>query len=137
MLASRDSAIGGLEELAGKRVAVLEGATQAKDLEQIAPQAVRVRFGAMDEAVGALKSKQVDVVCTDDVVALSLARKNPDLKLVGRSFNPHPYAIAVRKGDLEFVKWINKQLAAMKQDGTYESLRQKHLGEMESATPKP
>jgi len=137
ILVSRDSPINGLQGIADKRVAVLEGAIQENDLEQIAPRAVRVRFGTLGEAVDALKSKQVDAVCTDDGVVLYLAGKNQDMKAVGTPFNPHPYAIAVRKGDLELVKWINKQLAKMKADGTYEKLRQKYLGETEPMLPKP
>lgn len=137
ILVAGDSPVKSLQDLAGKRVAILEGATQEKDLEQIAPQAVRIRFGAMGEAVEALKGKRVDAVCSDDVVVLSLARKYPSLKAVLSPFNPHPYAIAVRKGDLEFVMWINGQLAKMKADGTEEKLRQRYLGEAGSAIPNP
>ncbi|MHC1741534.1 MAG: substrate-binding periplasmic protein [Syntrophobacteraceae bacterium] len=137
ILVPGDSPAQSLHDLAGKRVAVLEGAIQEKDLEQIAPQAIRVPFGAMGEAVEALKNKRVDAVCSDDVVVLSLARKNPSLKAAGAPFNPHPYAIAVRKGDLKFVAWINKQLAKMKTDGTEEKLRQRYLGETGSTVQKP
>jgi ABC-type amino acid transport substrate-binding protein len=51
------------------------------------------------------------------------------LKAVGAAFNPHPPAIAVPKGDVEFVKWINKQLAKMKEDGTYEMFRRRYFGD--------
>lgn len=137
ILVPQDSSISGLQDLPGKRVAVLEGAIQEKDLEQFAPQAVKVRFGTLDEAVESLKSKQVDAVCSDDAVVLAVAAKSQGLKAVGTPFNPYPYAIGVRKGDLEFVQWINRQLARMKSDGTYEKLRQKVLGDTGSTSAKP
>jgi len=56
-------------------------------------------------------------------------KKNQGLKAVGAAFNPHPPAIAVPKGDVEFVKWINKQLAKMKEDGTYEMFRRRYFGD--------
>jgi ABC-type amino acid transport substrate-binding protein len=137
ILVPRDSAIKGLQDLPGKRVAVLEGAIQEKALEQTAPQAVKVRFGTLDEAVASLESKQVDAVCTDDAVVLAVVGRSRGLKAVGTPFDPHPYAIALRKGDLEFVQWVNRQLAKMKSDGTYETLRQKVLVDTGSTSAKP
>ena len=137
LLVPRDSSINGLQDLPGKRVGVLEGAIQEKDLEHNAPQAIRAPFRTLSEAVESLKSNQVDAVCSDDAVILYLAVKSQSLRAAGAPFNPHPYAIAVRKGDTEFVQWINRQLAKMKADGTYDKLRQKVLSDMEPAPAKP
>jgi xanthine dehydrogenase molybdenum-binding subunit len=41
-----------------------------------------------------------------------------DLKAVGKPILPRPYAIAVRKGDDQTLRWINDKLSAMKKDGT-------------------
>lgn len=137
LLVSAESTIKGLQDLVGKKVAVLQGAIQEKDLAHIAPQAVLVGFGSLRDAVEALKSRHVDAVCTDDAVIFYLAQKDQTLRAVGSPFNPHPYAIAVRKGDLEFVKWINKQLNKMREDGTYDKLQQKYLEGKGSVLPKP
>jgi ABC-type amino acid transport substrate-binding protein len=110
ILVLQESAISDIKDLARKRIAVLEGSVQQKDMEQIVPQAIRIRFATLGEALEALKKKSVDVVCTDDVAALFLAQRDKTLKAVGTSFNPHPYAIAVRRGDTDFLKWINREL---------------------------
>ena len=73
----------------------------------------------------------------DDIVILSLAKENPDLKVVGTPFMPRPYGIAVRKGDLEFIKWVNDQLARMKKDGTSERLWKKYFADVEGNLVKP
>ena len=136
-LVLKESPVKGLEDLAGKSVAVIEGAVQEKDLQQVAPKAKQVKFAKIPEAVRALKEKRVDALCQDDVVILTLAKENPELRAVGKPFIPRPYAVAVRKGDLEFVTWVNKQLARMKQDGTYDRLWQKYFAEFGANLIKP
>lgn len=137
LLVPKASTIGGLEDLGGKQVAVIEGAIQDKDLEQVAPKATRIKFGRVSEAIEALKGGRVDAFAQDDVLILTLATKNPDLKAVGKAFIPRPYAIAVRKGELELIRWVNDQLAKMKRDGTYDRLWKKHFGDVEARLIKP
>ncbi len=137
LLAPRASPINGVENLAGKTVAVIQGAIQDKDIEQLAPKADRVKYGKVSEAVLAVKGGRADAFAQDDILILTLAKENPDMKAVGKPFVPRPYGIAVRKGDLEFIKWVNDQLAKMKRDGTYDKLWKKYFGEVEANLFKP
>jgi len=137
LLASKASPIKGVENLAGKTVAVIQGAIQDKDIEQLAPKADRVKYGKVSEAVLAVKGGRADAFAQDDILILTLAKENPDMKAVGKPFIPRPYGIAVRKGDLEFLKWVNDQLAKMKRDGTYDKLWKKYFGEVEANLVKP
>jgi putative glutamine transport system substrate-binding protein len=137
LLIRKDSPIKGLEDLAGKSVAIIEGAIQEKDLATVAPAARRVLFGKVPEAVQALKEKRVDVFCQDDVLVLTLAKENPDLQTAGKPFLPRPYAIAARKGELRLIRWVNEQLTRMKGDGTYNRLWQKYFGELGGLLLKP
>jgi len=137
LLASKASPIKGVENLAGKTVAVIQGAIQDKDIEQLAPKADRVKYGKVSEAVLAVKGGRADAFAQDDILILTLAKENPDMKAVGKPFIPRPYGIAVRKGDLEFIKWVNDQLAKMKRDGTYDKLWKKYFGEVEANLVKP
>lgn len=137
LLVPKASKLRGVADLNGKTVAVVQGAIQDKDVEQLAPKANRVKFGKVSEAVLAVKGGRADAYVHDDVVILTLARENPDLRAVGKPFIPRPYGIAVRKGELEFVKWVNEQLAAMKKDGTYDRMWKKYFGEVEANLVKP
>jgi ABC-type amino acid transport substrate-binding protein len=137
LLVPKASPIKGVEDLAGKTVAVIQGAIQDKDIEQLAPKASRVKYGKVSEAVLAVKGGRADAFSQDDIVILTLAKDNPDLKAVGKPFIPRPYGIAVRKGDPEFIKWVNGQLAKVKQDGTYDRLWKKYFGEVEANLVKP
>lgn len=137
LLVPKSSPIKGVEDLAGKTVAVIQGAIQDKDIEQLAPKATRVKFGKVSEAVLAVKGGRADAFSQDDILIVTLAKENPDLKPVGKPFTPRPYGIAVRKGDVEFIKWVDGQLGKLKKDGTYDKLWKKYFAEVEANLFKP
>ena len=137
LLVPAGSAVRGIEDLAGRAVAVLEGSVQEKDLEQVAPGAKRVAVKNMDEAVAALRGRKVDALCQDDMLVLALAKENRDLSVTGKPILPRPYAIAVRKGDVETLRWVNDKLSAMKKDGTYDRLKEKYFGVSAGKERKP
>ena len=137
LLVPAGSPIRGIEDLAGKTVAVLEGSVQGKDLEQVAPGAKQVVFKNMDEAVAALRGKKVEALCQDDMVILALEKGHRDLKATGKPILPRPYAIAVRKGDDQTLRWVNEKLSAMKKDGSYDRLREKYFGVTSGKEGKP
>jgi len=128
LLVPAGSPLRGIEDLAGKTVAVIEGSVQEKDLALVAPGAKRIAFRNTGEAVQALKAKKADALCQDDVLVLALAKENRGLSAAGKPILPRPYAIAVRKGDLATLRWINEKLSAMKKDGSYDRLREKYFG---------
>ncbi len=137
LLTLKDSPVQGVQDLAGMSVGVVEGAVQQKDLLLIAPQARLVPFNSFIEALQALQSKRVDALCQDDIAVLTQARRNADVKTVGKSFLPRPYAMAVRKGDHKLLGWLNAQLEKMKTDGTIQRLRRKHFGDMDADLLNP
>jgi ABC-type amino acid transport substrate-binding protein len=137
LLVPKDSPIKGLEDLAGKSVGIIEGSIQEKDLATVTPAARRVRFRHVPDVVQALKQKRVDAFCQDDVLVLTLARENPDLRTAGKPFLPRPYAIAARKGDVQLIRWLNEQLARMKIDWTYDRIWQKYFGDLGGPLLKP
>ncbi|MFA6148134.1 MAG: transporter substrate-binding domain-containing protein [bacterium] len=137
LLVPARSGIRGIEDLAGKTVAFIEGSVQEEDLAQLAPAANRVPFKDIGEAVRALERKKADALCQDDMVILALARKTRGFKAAGKPILPRTYAIAVRKGDMTTLRWINGKLAAMRKDGSYDRLREKHFGVKSGKEGKP
>lgn len=137
LLTRRDSSIQGLQDLAGKSVAVVEGSVQEKDLPEIAPQARLLPVRSFTAAVQALKDKRADALCQDDVAVLATAKRDAEVRTAGKPFLPRPYAIAVRKGDGKFLNWLNDQLKKMKVDGTIQRLRRKHFGDSDADLLNP
>src|SRR2546425_6399642 len=88
LLVPKASTAKGLEDMAGKTIAVIQGAIQDKDVEQMQPKASRLKFGKVSEALLAVKGGRADGFVQDDVLILTLARENPDMKTVGKAFIP-------------------------------------------------
>jgi polar amino acid transport system substrate-binding protein len=137
LMTPADSTVQGVEDLAGKTVAVIQGSVQDSIVAELAPDAERIKFGKVSEAVLAIKTGRADAYVHDDIVILTLAKENPDLKPVGKAFRPLPYGIAVRKGDTEFIDWVDEELNKMKEDGSFDELWSKHFGEIEQNLVKP
>ena len=137
LLTRRDSPIQSMPDLAGKSVAVLDGSVQQSDLPAVAPEARLIAFKILPDAIQALKNRQVDALCQDDVAVLTAARMNAELRTAGKPFLPKPYAMAVRKGDVKLLNWLNAQLEKMKADGTIQRLRRKHFGDMDAELLNP
>ncbi len=142
LLVPRNSSIRDFGDLPGKRVAVLEGTIQEGAWEPVVREPVvrgviRVQLRNVAAAVAALRAGQVDALAEDDVLILALARQNPDLVAVGKPFRPHPYAIAMRKGDPELLAWVNNQLRKAKADGTYDQLWNRYFGDAAAILLRP
>ena len=137
LLVPRGSSIQGLQDVKGKRVAVLDGSIQEGGLEPVAPETTRVKFWRVSEAVEALRAGRVDAFAEDDVLVLALARQYPDLAAVGKPFRPHPFAVALPKGDRDLLAWVNDQLRKAKADGTYDRLWNRYFGEAGTILLRP
>ena len=137
LLVPKASTINDVKDLNGKKVAIIQGSISDADLAELAPQATRLKYGKVTEAVLAVKAGHADAFAQDDILILKLAKENPDMRAAGKPFYPRPYGIAVRKGDVEFNNWVNTLLKKMRADGTYDRIWKKHVGEFESQLIKP
>lgn len=137
VLVPEASDITGVDDLNGRNVAVVQGSVQDAFVEQRAPDANRVKFGKVSEAVLALKTGRAEAYVHDDIVILTVADENPDLKPVGEPFEPLPYGIAVRPDDEAFSAWMDEQFDKMRADGSFDALWDKHFGDIAESLIRP
>ena len=129
ILVRGDSKITNYQDLAGRKVATIRGSTGDIAVEELVPTAERVRFENNFEALQALKKHRVEAFVQDYVLLFNLLQKNPGLKMANlQPFRPARYGLAVRKGDKEWLDFINSTLAKMKDSGEYEKLLEKWFG---------
>lgn len=62
---------------------------------------------------------------TDNAILLGMALENPSYELAGGTFTKEPYGIAINKGQENFLDAVNKALAEMVEDGTYDKIYEK------------
>lgn len=125
-----------VKDLKGKKVGVQEGTTGDQlssgedfgEKEEPVVTGVEVkRFPKGVNAVMDLKNGGVDAVVIDEKTAQEFVKNNKGLKIVRDKAAEEYYCIALPKGNDELVKAINKQLAAMKKDGTLDKLKAKYI----------
>lgn len=115
-------------DLAGKRVAVQIGTTGHFAAENI-DGALVDHYPLTPDALLALKLGRADAAVVDELVALEEARANPgEVKVVGTPFTIEYYGIAMRKGGDDLLRDINRALAQMKADGTYDEIYDRWFG---------
>jgi polar amino acid transport system substrate-binding protein len=130
ILVHKDSKIEKYQDLAGKKVSTTQGSTGDIVIGELVPTAQRVKFQHNSEALQALKDRRVEAFVQDDVLLLDLQKRNPELKIVGwPPFRPAPYGLGVRKGDKEWLEFVDATLTKMKKSGEYQKLWDKWFGE--------
>lgn len=73
-------------------------------------------------AVMALVNGQIDAVVIDNEPAKSYVVANEGLKILDTEFAVEDYAIAVGKGNTQLLDAVNKAMAELKADGTFQSI---------------
>jgi len=130
ILVHRDSKVEKYKDLAGKKVSTTQGSTGDIVIGELVPNAERIKFQHNSESLQALKDRRVEAFVQDDVLVLDLQKRNPELKIVGwPPFRPAPYGLGVRKGDQEWLGFVDAALNKMKKTGEYQQLWDKWFGE--------
>ncbi|WKB54958.1 basic amino acid ABC transporter substrate-binding protein [Eleftheria terrae] len=89
------------------------------------------RFESTPLALQELQAGGVDAVVADNGVVVNYIANNQGAKFKtvnDAGFAPEHYGIAVRKGNTELLEKLNKGLADIKADGTYDQIYAKYFG---------
>ncbi len=89
------------------------------------------RFESTPLALKELEAGGVDAVVADNGVVVNYVTNNPGAKfktVSDKAFAPEQYGFAVRKGNTELLEKLNKGLADIKADGTYDKVYAKYFG---------
>jgi putative glutamine transport system substrate-binding protein len=71
----------------------------------------------------------VEAFVQDYILIYNLLQKSQGLRIAGlQPFSPERYGLAVRKGDKEWLDFINATLTKMKETGEYDNLLEKWFG---------
>jgi ABC-type amino acid transport substrate-binding protein len=131
IVVGKDSRISRYQNLAGKNVAVIQGTTGEQIIEKLVPTAKRVQFQRNTDALKALKEHKVDAFVQLDVSIFYMEGKDRDLKVFDfQPIDPSPIGLGVRKGDKEWLDFINITLLKMMTTGEYRVLLEKWFGKV-------
>ncbi|MDC9598268.1 arginine ABC transporter substrate-binding protein [Xenorhabdus anantnagensis] len=116
--------------LKGKQVGIQNGTTHQKYLMEQHKEIKTVPYDSYQNAILDLKNGRIDAVFGDTAVVNEWLKKNQELSAVGNKVTDKNYfgiglGIAVRKGNTELLNKLDKSLAEIKQDGTYDTIYKK------------
>lgn len=126
IIVNEDSTITKPDELNGKTIGVQLGTTgdiYADDIEGATVE----RYNKGADAVQALKTNKIDAVIIDSEPAKVFVKENEGIKILDEKFTDEDYAIAVKKGNEEFLKQINDSLAKLKDSGKLQEIIDKYI----------
>lgn len=138
MVAANNNQITGPQSLrpTGARVCSVQGSTPAENILAYIDPAQLTLFDVYSKCADALRTGQVDVVTTDNVILLGLVEQSRGaFKLVGQEFTEEPYGIGIRKGDVAFCEFINQTLQRAAQNGSYQRAWESTAGRVAPETP--
>jgi len=131
VFAPAETKIASLADLSGKRVGVARGSVYSNILAQAAiPGMQIIQFGDDSATLNALVAGQVDAVGTVTFLANELKKRYPDRHFEQKvALQDNIYAMGVRRGDFDFLRWLNTFIFVHHHDGEIARSYEKWMGE--------
>ena len=137
-----DSKIAKFDDLKKLKVGVQTGTTGDEAVTKLLGKTSTAikRYESTPLALKELEAGGVDAVVADNGVVINYVANNAGAKfktVSDKTFLPEQYGFAVKKGNAELVGKLNKGLADIKADGTYNTIYAKYFGAAPAAAPAP
>ena len=124
-----------LKDLEGKKIGTAKGSTSEQNVKKSVPSATVLSFDDYPQGVLALQQGKVIAVTTDESILagqLGKLEKNPATKgqyeIPDITISSEPYGLGMRKGDANFVKFVNATLLEMEKNGEAKKIFERWFG---------
>lgn len=114
-------AIMSVSDLSDRTVGCQTGTTGESFIQQNVCAKI-VPFKTTEDAVQALRKKELDAVIIDEPTALEIVKNTSDLTIIDDSFSEELYAVAVKKGNSALLATINETIAELTESGIFNAL---------------
>lgn len=114
-----------LDDAKNARIGVMTGSTGEAITKSRFPNAQIKSFDDIMDAVAAIKSGQLDAAVTAYPAAIQISKLNPEFWALPEPLDNEDTAIALRKDDLQLLADLNRIIAELKADGTFESMHKR------------
>ena len=130
----KDSPVNSKADLAGKRVTVqgessaLEAVTKDEAFVNSLAEPP-VEYATNTECFKDIEAKRCDAIVVDEVLARYYMKQNGEdnYKVLEDNFGEEKFAVGMRKDDVALQEALNKALAKLKEDGTYDEIYSKYF----------
>jgi polar amino acid transport system substrate-binding protein len=132
VLAPRSANIKSYDDLVGKKISVSRGTYTEQVLMAAVPQGTQiVRFDDDAQAMAAMAAAQVDAYGVGNVPGSALVKRFPERNYeIKISIPPRNwYSIGVRRGDVDFLQWINTFIFFHRENGDLARMYEQIIGD--------
>jgi polar amino acid transport system substrate-binding protein len=136
VLVPSNSSATSLSDLAGEPVCASNGSVPLYYIAHHS-RAIPVGLPSATDCLVDLQQGKVAAISTDNAILLGFNAQDPETKIVGQSFEPAPYGMAISKAHPDFVRFVNAVLERMRVDGTWKNIYRNNLGTVSPTTPTP
>ena len=123
-------------DLAGKKIGTSRNSTSERNLRKALPNSTIVPFASYGEAYRALELGSISAVSTDDTILAGLLAANPRkaaYEILDTRISTEPYGLGVRKGDRQFLEFVDRTLLELEQSGEAARIYDKWFGKNSGA----
>lgn len=120
-----------LADLDGKRIGTAKGSTSEQNAAKALPGATVLSFDDYPQAFLALQQGKVFAVTTDEAILAGILAKAPnrsEFEIPDLRISDEPYGLGMRKGDTNFVNFVNATLLEMEKSGEAKTIFEKWFG---------
>lgn len=109
-------------------IAVKLGTTGDLVAAKVLPKAQLNRYKDETACAREVATARADAFLYDQLSIAKHQKENPDTtRALLKPFTYEPFAIAIRKGDFDFLGWLNMFIETIRADGRYQDLYRKHF----------
>jgi polar amino acid transport system substrate-binding protein len=126
VMVRKDSPAKKLEDVKGMKIVFVKGAWQIPWFEQHMPGIQQMRLDGVADAMQALMQGRADAYAHDMPVQVPIAKKNKEVRILDGRYQTGFRAAAVRKGEGEWLAWLNAALRQMREENLFAEWIRKH-----------
>jgi polar amino acid transport system substrate-binding protein len=118
-------------DLKGKKVGTVKGSASERNLREEVPAAVVMLFDDYPQAMQALEQGELNAITTDEPILAALLAKSPrkeEFEIPRLQISTEPYGLGIRKGDQNFLGFVNDALLEMEQSGEAQKIYDRWFG---------
>ena len=127
IIVKKSSTVKGIDDIKNLKIGVQIGTTGDLVLDNY--DVIRKQYDDIGLALQDMLNGNIDACVCDSLIASDFVLANPNysdkLKVAGSAFTQEDIAIAVKKGNKELLDLVNKGIAELKADGSYDKLKAK------------
>ncbi|MBT1070833.1 ABC transporter substrate-binding protein [Pelotalea chapellei] len=128
---TKKGSVKSLKDLEGKKIGTAKGSTSEQNVKKAIPSATVLSFDDYPQAFLALQQGKVAAVTTDEAILAGILAKAPNkanFEIPNLQISDEPYGLGMRKGDTNFVNFVNKTLLEMEKSGEAKAIFNKWFG---------